>query len=534
MDSAADNSRFNRSFDQALNRRFMLTITFVLGSLLLITVAGIEANFRGKRIAEESTIRLGTELAESEANLIGNSFGRVPASGSPGQANSDSENPLSILPSLGDGSVNPLVAFLQLIGGGDLESLFSSIDFYRIGLLTPDGVYVWSLGPSDGLAAEPAAFNSALNGQTTTWLERNVALTNKDGETVAGDLIETFVPLTSVDGESPDLVFHLSRDITTTLASNVATTQSAIRNATLIMLSVLLGILALLVFGLDLRISRRNRAVVASERMINQELGTQNIELQRLDEAKNEFLGSLSHELKTPLAAILGFTQVLKRNTSGALGEKQLGQLAVKRNGLRLDSLISYLLDLSKIQARKIELTREEVEISSFLGQVVDGFETILNGKQQSVSLDLKHSDAWLSVDQNRLSQVLSNLLSNASKYSPEGSSITVTSRLEGDECVISVEDEGAGIRLEDQEQLFTLFYRTPDAQNSSTSGTGIGLYVSKQIVDLHGGKVNLESSPGKGTKVTVRMPGVTNVPNPSQRSARAFANTFDGMDAAV
>ena len=535
MDSAEDNTRLNRSLDRVLHRRFMLTITFVLGSLLLIGIAGFAANHRGRSIAEESTVRLGTELAESEANLIGNGFGRVLATTSPGQAAADNENPLAILQSLGDGSVDPLVALLLLIGGDDLESLFSSIDFHHIGLVDSNGVDLWSLGSTDGLTRNTGAFDLALNGRTTSWLDRRVALSGEDGETVSTDLIETYVPLTSVDGEPPDLVFHMARDITGTLASNVKATQTVIRNTTLIMLTILLGTLSLLVFGLDLRISRRHRAVVANEQMINKNLGTQNRELQRVDEAKNEFLGSLSHELKTPLAAILGFTQVLKRNSSGALGEKQIGQLdIIDRNGLRLNTLISDLLDLSKIQGRKIHLTKEQVEISAFLHQVVDGFETILNGKQQAATLDIQHDSAWLSFDQTRISQVLSNLLSNASKYSPKDSSITVTSRIEGDECVISVSDEGAGIRQEDQDQLFTLFYRTPDAQNSSTSGTGIGLFVSKQIVDLHGGSITLESSPGNGTTVTMRLPDVTNVPNPATKPGPTFTNSFDNMDAAV
>lgn len=535
MDSAEDISRLNRTLDRALHRRFMLTITFVLGSLLLIGVAGVDANLRGKRIAEESTVRLGTELAESEAKLIGNGFGRVLASTSPGKIAADKGNPLATLQSPGDEYVNPLVALLLLIGGDDLESLLSSIDFHHIGLLDSTGADVWSLGSTDGLIRNTGAFDQALNGQTKSWLDRNVALSGTDGETVSSDLIETYVPLTSIDGESPDLVFHLARDITETLASNVRATQTVIRNSTLIMLTVLLGTLSLLVFSLDLRISGRHRAVVANEQMINRDLDTQNQELQRVDEAKNEFLGSLSHELNTPLAAILGFTQVLKRNSSGALGEKQIGQLnIIDRNGIRLNTLINDLLDLSKIQARKIQITKEEVELSPFLQQVIEGFETILNGKQQVATIETRNDSAWLYFDQTRISQVLSNLLSNASKYSPVGSSITLTSRLEGDECVISVSDEGAGIRQADQEQLFTLFYRTPDAQNSSTPGTGIGLFVSKQIVDLHGGRITLESSPGNGTTVTVRLPGVTKVPHSAKWSGPTFTNSFDNMDTAV
>lgn len=529
----------NRSLDQALYRRFMLTFIFVLGSMFImgILAAGFATGIIGNRIGEASTIRLGTELAESEANLIGNSFGRVLASLSGDQSSGDNQIPSGAFQGLSDGGADSLELLLLLIGGDDLESLFDSIDFHHIALIGRDGTHLWSLGSSEGLSHNQGAFDTALGGKTASWFDRRVELTAESGEKAPGDLIESYVPLDSGDGNSSGLVFHMVRDITEVLESNVTATRNSIRNTSLVSMGLLLAGLALLVFWFDLRISRRSQAVIANERVIRDQLGTQNRELQRVDGAKNEFLASLSHELKTPLAAILGFTQILRRNRSSNLDAIQIQQLdIVERNSLWLDTLINDLLDLSKIQAGKISLTKEETEISSLLRMVVDGFETILGGKGQAATLLVNYDEAWMVMDQTRISQVLSNLLSNACKYSPDGSSITVTSRLEGDECVISVADEGMGISQEDQDQLFTLFYRTPDARKSSTQGTGIGLYVSKQIVELHDGHVGLESSPGKGTTVTVRLPGVSTSPNqaPAPAAERAYRSSFDDLEDAV
>jgi hypothetical protein len=142
------------------------------------------------------------------------------------------------------------------------------------------------------LLTRPARSIRLVRAQTESWLDRSVELTTEDGETVSRDLIETYVPLTSADGDSPVLVFHLARDITDTLESNIVFTQTMIRNTTLIMPGVLLTILALLVFGLDLRISKRNRAVISNGHMIREELNTQNTELHRVDDAKPSFLAN--------------------------------------------------------------------------------------------------------------------------------------------------------------------------------------------------------------------------------------------------
>lgn len=502
-----------------MHRPFTLSIAFIIGSAILLVAAGFSAHFIGRNVGEASTIRLGTQQAEAEAKLIGEKLDEI------FQLNSAEQS--------GDGatSSSTISGLSQRMDEQALESLFVFIDFHHINIFTMDGQSLWEIGSDQGLGAGHHRAELFESDQTVSWLTKDVDISTGTGEPELADLLQTFVPVKADEG----LAIHFVVDITETLDRNVSATQAEIRNKTMLMLGGLLVLLALLVLGLDLKISKRNAAVVSNERAMMQELDSRNVELQRLDQVKNEFLSSLSHELKTPLAAILGFARILRKNKVNNLEKKQLEQLdIINRNGIRLDSLINDLLDLSRIQANKIKLIQEEIEISALLTNVVSGFETIVAAAQQSIALNIEHDEIWLTVDQARIAQVLGNLLSNASKYSPKGSTITVNSRRESHVWVVSVSDEGLGISPENQRQLFSLFYRTPDAVNSSVPGTGIGLFVSKQVVDLHGGEISLRSAPGEGTTVTMKLSGVQDAPSVSRIIESPVANTFEGLDDAV
>ncbi len=181
------------------------------------------------------------------------------------------------------------------------------------------------------------------------------------------------------------------------------------------------------------------------------------------------------------------------------------------------------------------EFTREETELIDLLHTTIDSFFTILSEKQQSIDPFLEHKEAWLEIDPTRFTQVLTNLISNTSKYSPNGSQLIVRSAIDGDSWTVCVEDNGRGIAQEDQAKLFNLFYRTPDALDSATSGTGIGLFISKQIVDLHGGQNDLRSVLGEGTTVTLSVPSVRITPMTSlPGKPEDFSNTLDQLDEAV
>lgn len=233
--------------------------------------------------------------------------------------------------------------------------------------------------------------------------------------------------------------------------------------------------------------------------------------LQELADAKNEFISSVSHELRTPLTVILGFTEVLERGLADTMTDRQKAQLqAIGRNGTHLNRLISDLLDLTRLEAGKMALTKDDFDLDQLLHEVTEGFELIFAEKKQSLSFESATENVWINGDSGRITQVLMNLLSNASKYSPPETTTTLRSSYADGSVQITVQDQGQGISEKDQQNLFTMFYRTNDAAASTTPGNGIGLYLCKRIVEFHGGEISIESQPGKGTAMTFTLPGAS------------------------
>ncbi len=257
-------------------------------------------------------------------------------------------------------------------------------------------------------------------------------------------------------------------------------------------------------------------------------------ELEESNLAKSDFISSLSHELRTPLAAMLGFADVIKKNKNGDLKPRTLDQIEVIiRNGRRLENMIADLLDLTRIENKSIRLDSEWFDAIDLIRDIALSLESVLTKRQQKLIVNIAHDAAWLNGDKNRIAQVLTNVISNASKYSDKGKPIAFDSVIEQDQLRISVGDQGQGIKPEDMEQMFTLFFRTEDAVDSSTPGTGIGLFITKQLVELHGGDIILDSRYGEGTTVTICLPGVKKTTpiefvNPKKN---AFSNRFQDPD---
>ena len=261
--------------------------------------------------------------------------------------------------------------------------------------------------------------------------------------------------------------------------------------------------------------------ILRKEHVLSETRGQRARDLQELAQAKNEFISGVSHELRTPLTVIIGFAQVLQHGAKDTLSERQMTQLkAIERNGNHLNRLVGDLLDLTKLEAGKMALTRDEFEVDMLFSEVVEAFELILKDKRQTLVLDSQTAGVALDADRGRISQVLMNLVSNASKYSPPDTAITLESRLEEDSLTVTVRDRGRGMSVEDQSSLFTMFYRTEDAQKSTTPGTGIGLYLCKRILEFHGGAIRVESAPGEGTAMTFTLPGARRGEQPELRQA--------------
>ena len=230
-------------------------------------------------------------------------------------------------------------------------------------------------------------------------------------------------------------------------------------------------------------------------------LDAENLELQRLNEAKIKFLSTVSHELRTPLTSMLAFASLLKRNKEGNLTEKNVRHLdIIDKNGRRLNALIQDLLDVSRMDMGKLLLEPSHFDIVECVNELAESFAPIYDKKSQTLHLQTSDDEALIYADKNRIMQVLTNLLSNASKYSPESKNVWLSVAKVGDHVEFEVRDEGFGISEEDQKQMFTAFFRVDSEETRSVEGTGLGLVIAKGIVEIHGGQMKMESKIGIGT----------------------------------
>ena len=233
-------------------------------------------------------------------------------------------------------------------------------------------------------------------------------------------------------------------------------------------------------------LEERNRTLVESER------------------AKSELVSNVSHELRTPLASVLGFS-ALMLDRDLAPEEMRRYLEVIRAEARRLAELLNDLLDLQRIEQGTIELRLDGVDLNDLLASQI----TLYSAQSEDHELHLDPADEPLVVygDRDRLAQVIGNLLSNAIKYSPDGGDVTVNASLIGDEAWIWVRDEGLGIPLEHQEQIFTKFFRGDVGRERGIAGTGLGLVLARQIVEAHGGDIGFESTEGEGSTFWLHLP---------------------------
>jgi len=233
-------------------------------------------------------------------------------------------------------------------------------------------------------------------------------------------------------------------------------------------------------------------------------------ELTNLNKQKSEFLSTVSHELKTPLTSLMAFTDILSKNTSSNLSDRQLKQLEVmQRSSRRLDVLINDLVDVSQIDGGKLKIEKDKFYVDSLIEEIQLSFDPILEPKQQTSTVDNRVNGSAIFADRHRIAQLLTNLISNSSKYSSEGTEISVIVDSIDNQLEIVVSDNGIGMDTETLENMFVPFFRSDDEKTQSVAGTGLGLAIAKKIVDLHGGTVNATSELGVGTTVRVVLPGL-------------------------
>ena len=233
-------------------------------------------------------------------------------------------------------------------------------------------------------------------------------------------------------------------------------------------------------------------------------------EIERASKFKDQFLSTMSHELRTPLNAVLGFSDLLTEERYGPLNDRQQRYLQHIRNGGRhLLKLINDILDLSKIEAGRLQLAIETVRLDTIFAEAMDTLNPLASQKSQTL-VRQPAKEMSVRADSTRLKQILINLLGNAIKFTPEGGKVELAAKMQGNSVRIEVRDSGPGIAPDEQKKIFEAFYRLRKSEKAE--GTGLGLAITQRLVELHGGNLSLESEVGSGSCFYFTLPITTTV----------------------
>jgi two-component system phosphate regulon sensor histidine kinase PhoR len=229
--------------------------------------------------------------------------------------------------------------------------------------------------------------------------------------------------------------------------------------------------------------------------------------MEELERAKSNFLNLVSHELRSPLSVLRGYLSMFEEGSLGALtatGRRVLPVLSAKVE--EMSRLVNQLLELARLEDRRLILKRERVDLRDVVREAATRVRQQA-GAEHSLKLTTGSEPVLVTGDFERLTTVVENLLGNAIKYSPEGGTIGADVGRRDGSAVVTVSDEGVGIEPEQMKTLFTRFGRIITSETSHIPGTGLGLFLCKQYVELHGGKIEVESEPGRGSRFTVALP---------------------------
>jgi signal transduction histidine kinase len=236
---------------------------------------------------------------------------------------------------------------------------------------------------------------------------------------------------------------------------------------------------------------------------------THQVEVDRL---KSEFVATVSHELRTPMTSIKGYVDIMLQGAAGELNEQQTKFLeVVKNNTERLNILVNDLLDVSHIEAGRVTLTKQPIDIQDIVERVVENVQrrAMADEKEIEFRIELVPDLPLVLADPDQVDKILSNLVDNAYNYTPQDGRVTVTVHTSAEELQIDIQDTGIGIHPDDQERVFERFYRGEDPLVLATAGTGLGLSIVNQMVEMHSGRLWLESSgvPGEGSTFSFTLP---------------------------
>ena len=235
----------------------------------------------------------------------------------------------------------------------------------------------------------------------------------------------------------------------------------------------------------------------------------QNKKIKENEKQQNEFIANISHDLRTPLNSIIGFSELLSNKIVGELNEKQNGYVEdIKIAGLKLLEMINEVLDIAKIESHTVKLNISDIYADVLIDEVCNIIKPISDKKHISISKNIV-GEILFKGDFIKLQQVLFNILGNAVKFSPENSEIKISAKRNQDTVVITIKDEGIGIPKKYHKKIFEKFFQVENFMSKTEASTGLGLAISKEFVKMHGGEIEVQSEVNKGTLFTIKIPKV-------------------------
>ena len=245
-------------------------------------------------------------------------------------------------------------------------------------------------------------------------------------------------------------------------------------------------------------------ALLESEEKIRQ----QNVQLEKLNQIKSDFFEVTSREIRSPLTTIKGYMEMLSNRIFGEITDEQKKYLEIMlRNTNRLDNLVSDLVDISRIESGDMTFTSKKTVVSKMVNEAVEKMQSSANEKNIAVNVEIEDQIPDLIVDQNRIKQVIINILGNAIKSSPDKTTVNLRAKKQETDVLFEIQDQGMDIPKDKQKRLFKVFYRAEEGKSREYSGGGIRLALSRGIVTVHGGKIWVESEEGKGSTFRFTLP---------------------------
>jgi signal transduction histidine kinase len=488
-----------QSAGQSGVRKYHLTLVFLVVSALIFTGVAVAINITTARSEEQQIVSLTTTESVKDAKRVA---GIV----------------TELLDSSSGGSVVSAAQVTDPGSSADITKFLADADIVGLNIYRPDGATAWSSSMElpELTSEQREIFVSSLGGSIATGLIKNFSVARSGGAVYAADVVETYVPISDAETGATALVLGVTRDVTTALSTSISQSRSAALQSTLLSLGIGFVVLLITVFIADVRLWKQRELAIGFERasaatdLSVAKLNLANRELQQISDERERILATVSHELKTPLTSIIAFTDILARNQSGEMKERNVEQLSiVKRSSDHLLSLINDLLSFNRMTPVDTGVSSEEFEIKDLLDELQATMNPLLAAKRQELAISAPEEGLKLRMDRRRILQALMNLVSNSSKFSNEGSIVLTEVRERDHTLQIMVADPGEGMTEEVRESLLgRKSASTPyEPVVSGKGGSGLGFAITRDIVEAHGGKISIRSGPGQGTRVLIEIP---------------------------